>query len=220
VSARIAVGALAVAAAAAVALALLRSAPEPGGDFDYYTLALSWSPSYCATEDPGGRTAQCRGAPHTFILHGLWPQHQRGWPENCYSGERPWVPETVIGQMMDIMPDRGLIIHQYTKHGTCSGMPPEAYFAAARDAFGSIDIPDTFERLKQPLNAQPRDIEAAFLAANSQLEPDMVAIRCGPERLREVRVCFSKALTPTSCGPNEAQERLCPADRTRVPPVR
>jgi ribonuclease T2 len=220
VSARIAVGALAVAAAAAVALALLRSAPEPSGDFDYYTLALSWSPSYCATEDPGGRTAQCRGAPQAFVLHGLWPQHQRGWPENCYSGERPWVPEAVIDDMMDIMPGRGLIIHQYTKHGTCSGLPPEAYFAAARDAFDSIAIPDTFEQLKRPLNAPPRDIEAAFLAANSQLAPDMIAIRCGPERLSEVRLCFSKALTPTSCGPNEAQERLCTADRTRVPPVR
>jgi len=219
-SARIAVAALAVAAAAVVAVALLRSTPEPQTAFDYYTLALSWSPTYCATEDPGGRTAQCGGEPRAFILHGLWPQHQRGWPENCYTGKRPWVPGAVIDDMMDVTPGRGLIIHQYAKHGTCSGLSPEAYFAAARNAFESVSIPDDLERLARPLNARPRDIEAAFLAANSQLDPDMIAIRCGPERLREVRVCFSKALEPTPCGYNESQSRLCAATRMRVPAVR
>jgi ribonuclease T2 len=220
VSARIAFGALAIAAAAAVAVTLMRSGPAPENDFDYYTLALSWSPTYCQTEDTEGRTAQCRGAPRDFILHGLWPQHERGWPENCYSGKRPWVPEAVIDDMIDMMPGRGLIIHQYAKHGTCSGLPPAEYFAAAREAFSSIRIPERFERLDRPLNAKTEQIEAAFIAANPELGPDMIAIRCGPERLREVRVCFSKELEPTSCGANEDQRRLCPAKRTRVPPVR
>lgn len=217
--ARIAVGALAVAAAAAVAVALLRPGAGPSGDFDYYTLALSWSPTYCQTEGRDEGARQCEGRPRAFVLHGLWPQRERGWPESCYSGRRPWVPERVIDDMIDIMPGKGLIIHQYAKHGTCSGLPPEDYFDAARRAFESIRVPETFRRLDQPVNMTPRDVERAFLEANPELRADMLSVTCGPQRLKEVRVCFSKALEPVACGRNEDQARLCGSRTMRVPPV-
>ncbi len=221
-SARIALAAVTVAAAASVAVALLRGEPEPAanGGFAYYTLALSWSPTYCQTEARAQRTAQCRGRPRAFVLHGFWPQHQRGWPESCYSGKRPWVPEVVIDDMIDIMPGRGLIIHQYAKHGSCSGLPPAAYFAASRRAYERVRVPERFARLDRPLNASTAEIKRAFLDANPELDADMIAIACGPQRLREVRVCFSKASEPRQCGANEDQARLCDAARVRVPPVR
>ncbi len=219
-SARIALAALGLAAASAVAVALFRADSAPSADFAYYTLALSWSPTYCETEDPSGRTAQCRGRPRAFVLHGFWPQHLRGWPETCYSAERPWVPEAVIDDMIDIMPGRGLIIHQYARHGSCSGLSPEDYFAAARRAFESVRVPERLARLDRARNAAPAEIERAFLSANPDLNADMVAITCGPERLREVRVCFSTDLEPTACGANEDQRRLCNFARVRVPPVR
>jgi len=219
-SARIALAALGLAAASAVAVAVMRNAPAPSGDFAYYTLALSWSPTYCQTEDRGQRTAQCRGRPRAFVLHGFWPQHERGWPQSCYTGKRPWVPEAVIDDMIGIMPGRGLIIHQYAKHGSCSGLPPEAYFDAATRAYQSVRMPERFLKLERTLNATPAEIERAFLAANPDLNADMVAITCGPERLREVRVCFSKDLEPMACGANEDQARLCDSARVRVPPVR
>lgn len=221
-SARIALGALGLAAAAAVAVALWRDDPAsaPDADFAYYTLALSWSPTYCQTEDRAQRTAQCRGRPRAFVLHGFWPQHESGWPQSCYSGKRPWVPEAVIDDMIDIMPGRGLIIHQYAKHGSCSGLTPEAYFDAATRAYQGVRVPQRFARLDRPLNATPAEIERAFLSANPKLDADMIAVSCGPERLREVRVCFSKDLEPTACGANEDQTRLCDAARVRVPPVR
>ena len=220
-SARIAVAALGLAAVASLAVMLLRDDPgsAPDADFAYYTLALSWSPTYCETEDRAGRTAQCRGRPRAFVLHGFWPQHERGWPASCFSGKRPWVPEAVIDDMIGIMPGRGLIIHQYAKHGSCSGLPPEAYFDAATRAFQSVRMPERFTTLERTLNATPAEIERAFLSANPELNADMVAISCGPERLREVRVCFSKDLEPTACGANEDQARLCDAARVRVPPV-
>jgi len=53
---------------------------EPG-TFDYYLLSLSWSPAFCRT-DPGA--AECNGPRRFgFIVHGLWPQYEKGWPENC-----------------------------------------------------------------------------------------------------------------------------------------
>lgn len=216
-SARIAVAAFAVAAAAALAVALLRN--EASGDFDYYTLALSWSPTWCQTEGRSEGARQCEGRPRAFVLHGLWPQHERGWPESCYSGQRPWVPERVIDDMIDIMPGKGLIIHQYAKHGTCSDLPPEDYFDAARRAFESIRVPERFQRLDRPLEVTPEEVESAFLNANPGLRADMLAVTCGPQRLREVRICFSKDLEPTACGPNEDQARLCRRPQVRVPPV-
>lgn len=214
-----AVGALALAAAAAVAVALLRPGSKTSGDFDYYTLALSWSPTYCQTEGREDGARQCEGRPRAFVLHGLWPQHERGWPESCFSGKRPWVPEHVIEDMIDIMPGKGLIIHQYSKHGTCSGLPPEDYFDAARRAFESIRVPERLQRLDRQLSATPAEIERAFLDANPSLEADMIAITCGPQRLREVRICFSKSLEPIACGRNEDQARLCRRPSMRVPPV-
>ena len=56
---------------------------EPG-KFDYYVLALSWSPSYCqaAQERAPNRAPdqQCSGRPFSFVVHGLWPQYERGFP--------------------------------------------------------------------------------------------------------------------------------------------
>ncbi len=65
---------------------------DQAGAFDYYLLALSWSPTYCAGLSPGRRDPQCDGRPYAFVLHGLWPQHERGWPQDCRSADRGWVP--------------------------------------------------------------------------------------------------------------------------------
>lgn len=199
--------------------------PDSGrGAFDYYSLVLSWSPTHC--ESPEGRddAAQCtprNGRRYAFILHGLWPQYERGYPENCRA-EDTWVPQPIIDGMMDVMPGKGLIIHEYRKHGTCSGLSPSDYYRTARRLYDSIRIPDRF---RNPTSAQfldPREAVDAFVAANPQLSPEMMVVACrGPgSRLREVRICFSKAGTPRACGGNEAQDELCRGSRMHVPPVR
>ena len=51
------------------------------GDFDYFVLVLGWSPSYCKLEGRKKRDRQCEmEEPHAFVLHGLWPQYDKGWP--------------------------------------------------------------------------------------------------------------------------------------------
>src|SRR6516165_2487386 len=53
------------------------------GEFDYYVLSLSWSPSFCEEAEERGRNsqAQCGGRPFSFVVHGLWPQYEHGFPE-------------------------------------------------------------------------------------------------------------------------------------------
>lgn len=196
------------------------------GVFDYYVLALSWSPTYCAERGDSRNDQQCRprgGRPYAFVLHGLWPQYQRGWPERCRTQDRGWVPGPVADRMLDIMPSKQLVFHEYRTHGTCSGLGVDGYFAKARELYEKVKIPARFVALQDDrLTISPGDLVREFLEANPGLRPDMIAVQCGGtgNRLREVRICFDKAGAFRACGSNENQRRLCSADRMYVPPVR
>lgn len=197
-----------------------RGGGEPGR-FDYYVMALSWSPTYCAEKGPREGGPQCSGTrPYAFVLHGLWPQYDRGWPEFCETGRRPWVPEATINSMLDIMPSQRLIIHQYRKHGTCAGLSPEEYFRISRRLFESVVIPERYRLPEQPVFVSPDEVERDFIKANPGLGPDMIAVSCGGRRLQELRICFGRDLKLRSCGENESQRRLCARDELLMPPVR
>ncbi len=212
-----------------VGLALLQlagaavvSAEGRPGEFDYYTLALSWSPTYCAAQGQSRRNEpQCaRERPFAFVLHGFWPQYDRSWPEHCETGRRPWVPDNVIRDMIDIMPSKRLIIYEYRKHGVCSGLDAESYFRISRRAYETITIPARFRTLQNYLTVSPEEIERAFLKANPALKPEMINIECKNRRLRELRICFSRDLKLRACGANDRQGRLCSARKIVMPPVR
>jgi ribonuclease T2 len=186
------------------------------GTFDYYVLVLGWSPSYCRSEGRARDDKQCDRS-RAFVLHGLWPQHERGWPENCRTAARPWVPQQVIDDMGDIMPSRNLVIHEYRAHGTCSGLDPAHYFRAARALYDRVKLPASFVDFAADRRRSPEEIESEFLAANPWLKPDMISIACRGSSLLDVRICFDRALAPRSCGANEDQDRLCAARNIAVP---
>ena len=196
------------------------------GVFDYYLLSLSWSPTYCADTGEQRRDPQCSprsGRPFAFVLHGLWPQYERGWPRDCRSADRGFVPAPVADRMLDIMPSKRLVFHEYRTHGTCSGLGVDGYFDLARQLHEKIKIPRRFVGpIDERMTIAPGELVSEFIAANPQLEPDMIAVSCGGpgNRLREVRICFDKGGAFRACGRNEDQARLCSADRMYVPPVR
>lgn len=191
------------------------------GKFDYFALVISWSPTFCATQDPRRHRLQCQGErPYAFVLHGLWPQYNRGWPQFC-GVKNNWIPNSTILRMLDIMPSRPLIIHEWKKHGTCSGLGPEGYYDVARGLFEKIKIPDRYRQPDSAILVSPRELENDFLQSNSALRPEMISISCGNRnRLREIRICFDKNLQFKPCGSNEAQKRLCRSDKIYLPPVR
>ncbi len=188
--------------------------------FDYYVLVLGWSPTYCATEArDDGRDPQCNsGNAHSFILHGLWPAYAEGWPQDCETGERVWVPQPVIEQMRDIMPSKSLIIHEYRSHGTCSGLSPERYYKVARDLYARIAIPPRLAVAERAQSLSPGEIESAFVAANAWLKPGMIEVTCRKRQLLDVRVCFDRDLSPRVCGQNEAR-RACRAPSVTMSPA-
>lgn len=194
------------------------------GDFDYYALVMSWSPTHCASTQRDDDT-QCNrsdGRRYNFVLHGLWPQYERGFPGDCDIGRRPFVPDRVIEETMDVMPSRPLIIHEYRKHGTCSGLDPANYFDLSERLFRTIKIPERYVNPFEEQSVAPGDLLSEFLALNKQLKPDQIVVVCdgSRNRLKEVRVCMNPKGEPRSCGRNENQRRLCSASRIYVPPVR
>lgn len=211
---------------AALALAFLLAALLPAnaqrygepGQFDFYVLSLSWSPSYCETAGNRADPAQCRrGKPLSFVIHGLWPQYDRGYPQDC-SYNAPRVSERTINSMLDIMPSRRLIIYEWRKHGTCSGLAPDDYFALVRRAFERVKIPAQFEHTSQWQTVSPSEIENAFRVANPKLEGDMIAVTCDRRHLREVRICMSKDLQFRACP--QVDRQACRNPKVALPPVR
>jgi ribonuclease T2 len=194
---------------------------ETPGQFDFYVLSLSWSPSFCAAaaERGSGRAAnaQCGVRPYSFVVHGLWPQYERGFPEYCQA-PAPRLDRGIVASMLDLMPARYLIFNEWDRHGTCSGQTPRAYFETVRKARAAVKIPPDYTNVQEPLSITPRDVENAFINANPGLSPRAIAIDCARKRLTEVRLCLSKDLQFRDCP--EIAKRSCRRDQLVMPPTR
>lgn len=189
-----------------------------GKGFDFYVLSLSWSPSWCSENDPAGRSQQCDAQnDHGFIVHGLWPQNERGYPEFCRAREPDRVPEALGRTLFDIMPSMGLIGHQWRKHGTCSGLSQRDYFTVLRAARERIVIPPSLQSVTTHRRTSATEIENALTASNPGLRSDALAVTCGDGRIDEVRICFSKDLSFRPC--SEIDRGGCKMKTLNLPPI-
>jgi ribonuclease T2 len=189
------------------------------GKFDYYVLALSWSPSFCAVPEMANREpAQCQAKrPFAFIVHGLWPQYERGWPQDCPAKVARVAP-AIVQKQLDIMPSPKLIEHQWDKHGACSGLDPAGYFDLTRTLRNRIITPPQFAQPTTTLMVTGAQVEQAFLKANPGLKPEAIAVTCDQRRIREVRICFTKDGRTRACGA-DVRDRCAP-ERRAMPPAR
>lgn len=187
-------------AAFCVAAGAARAEGELAGDFDYYVMALSWSANWCALEGDDRRDPQCdAGRGITFVLHGLWPQFEDGYPSYCRTAQGdPSRGETAA--MADVFGGAGAAFYQWKKHGRCSGLPVRDYFALARRAFGAVKISPVFAKINKDLKVPANVIEGAFLEANPGLSRDQVTITCTSGMIQEVRICLTTDLEPRRCG--------------------
>ncbi len=177
------------------------------GAFAFYLLNLSWSPEFCATH---GGSLEC-GRGLGFVVHGLWPQDVSGdYPEDCSDTPGPANPQAYT----DIIPTVGLIEHEWETHGTCSGLTPDAYFAAIRRAFAGLRIPADIGAGGDPGGVAPAQLLERFASANPGYPEGSIALSCGNNRLTAVEVCLTKDLQPESC----QGVRSCRANVIKVTP--
>jgi ribonuclease T2 len=208
-----------VAAASAVSSQELRQ--NEAGQFDFYVLSLSWSPSFCEAaaerRNTGTPALQCGARPYSFVVHGLWPQYVKGFPEFCQVPS-PRLNRGIVSSMLDLMPAVHLIFNEWDKHGTCSGLAPRAYFDTVRKARAVVKIPLEYIDLQKPLSVTPAAVEEAFMKANPGLAENGLAIECDKKRLTEVRICLTKELQFRDCA--EIARRSCRREQLLMPPLR
>lgn len=185
-----------------LAIVLPGRAQEVGtpGQFDYYVLSLSWSPTWCATKAGREDAEQCAAPrPYGFVVHGLWPQYAKGgYPAQCATDEQ--VPPAVVEAMLPLMPSRKLVQHEWRRHGSCAGVAPQAYFAKTRQAFEKLRLPKAFA---EPAGVQVlavAEVEKLFAAANPGLDGETVAVICRGRYAAEVRLCLDTELNFRACG--------------------
>ncbi|MEO1779920.1 MAG: ribonuclease T2 [Pseudomonadota bacterium] len=193
-------------------------AEDRAGIFDYYVLSLSWSPNWCAYEGDARGSDQCDARhDHGWILHGLWPQYNRGYPEYCPTSQRA-PSRAMTRDMADIMGTSGLAWHQWKKHGVCTGLSAPAYYALSREAYDRVVRPDVFRKLDSTVRLPASVVEEAFLQSNPRMEPDGVTITCRAGFIQEARICLSRDLTPVPCGQDVVRD--CRATDALFTPVR
>lgn len=181
---------------------------QPGA-FDYYVLALSWSPEFCHSHPD---RAECQSGHRGFVVHGLWPQYADGYPETCSTA--PGLAHA--GEVADIMPDSGLVAHEWKTHGTCSGLDAETYFREVRQAFESIHVPARFATPTENFSTSPQEMKDEFVKSNPGLSSAEMTVSCGNNYLTAVSFCLTKDLKYTAC----RNLRDCRANVVRVTPVK
>ena len=190
---------------------------SPPGQFDYYVLNLSWAPEFCHTLEtlsPAERaekgSEEC-ATPHTSVLPGLWPQNFDGtYPASCAERPGPVHPE----RNLDMTPSLPLLKHEWAKHGTCTTLSPEAFFATARQVYSSVEFPQTFKRLDHEIMLRPDEILDMFYKANPSFPEGSFVLSCGHNYLTAIEACFSKEGKPIAC----QNLRSCRANVVKVTP--
>ncbi|NBU13750.1 MAG: ribonuclease T [Alphaproteobacteria bacterium] len=195
-----------------------KTGAEPG-QFDFYVLALSWSPAYCADGGTKRSPEQCAaGAPKGFVVHGLWPQYEKGYPISCPT-DRKDLPKASFEKAALLFPDLKLASSEWRRHGACSGLEPDLYLDTVAAARNQVKLPAAFDPASLGSSGvatlAPADIEKRFIEANPKLRPSMISVSCRKAVLREVRICFTRDLKEFRSCP-EVDRAGCRSDQVSI----
>jgi len=208
------------------------NAEENTQAFDFFVLSMSFQPEFCHAHKRDGY-AGCED-PQEFwrgslTLHGLWPENNDGsWPSTCTNEK--FNPKTVS----DLGPDRfdklwpnvkssessrdhtSFWDHEWTKHGTCTGLAQDDYFDTAMKHF--LPTP-TIVRDNYGAAVATSDLIAAYRADLADEYGDVVLVCSGGRYLSEVRVCVAKNKDGSGshrieCIPQVAGEGNCGSEIT------
>lgn len=165
-----------------------------------YTLALSWSPEFCRTRaDEPAHAMQCGGKAGSFalVVHGLWPEGAKGWPQWCEAKRAPTPAE--VRSAMCLMPSERLVARQWAKHGSCMVPRHDAYLKVVRILRSGLRLPD-YDRIAREDSLTAGRIRAAFADANPEWPESAVGVHLNPRGwLEEIRLCYTKRFRPAPC---------------------
>lgn len=211
-------------------------AAEPG-DFDYYLLSLSIAPSFCALSAGNAAKDECRSLTGSafretpLTVHGLWPNRANvsvnRQPHDCDGPPFERLPAALQAELARYMPaGPGLAHYEWRKHGTCSGLSPETYFAdiarLARQANATIGAAMREQGMLEN-KVRIADLLKAVAARDPALAQAIV-VDCrsprggGAPLVDEIRVTLSRDLAPIPAqSVGLGQNSGCPRGVGRLP---
>lgn len=178
-----------------------------------YTLALSWSPEFCRMRESNTKVArQCSGRAGRFglVVHGLWPEGARGWPQWCRSPRRPSAAE--LRPNLCLSPSAQLVARQWAKHGACMARKPATYFKVTRILYEGLRLPD-FDRLSREDALDVATIRTRIAEANPGWRAEAIGVHLTRRGwLEEIQLCYDRRFMPAGCD----RRRLGAKDGARV----
>ena len=197
------------------------------GQFDSYTFTMSWEPTFCEGK-PSATECRSQSADRfdatNLSLHGLWPdqngdaRHAYGYcgvdsatqaldraPTWCQLPEPP-LSDATRSALSTTMPGTASCLdhHEWIKHGSCSAMAAEDYFALAAALVRQV-AGTNFGRFLSAHAGQTVTADDALSAFEQDFgsgSRDLVAMNCtnanGAQALLEVRVHLANPLRPAS----------------------
>jgi ribonuclease T2 len=191
-----------------------------------FILAASWEPAFCATNQ---KKAECRDEKPdaddatNFSLHGLWPMRQQycdvSQDLQRFDRDKDWnsLPEVPLSTktrsvLAKAMPgtQSGLERHEWIKHGTCTKLSADEYFAGAAGLIGELNasaVRDLFaQNIGKTLDAET--IKQAFDKSFGEGAGDRVKMSC--RRVGKVRVIseLTIGLSQDAIEPDPSAPRL------------
>jgi len=187
-------------------------------DFSYYLLVLSYAPDFCNQPQGAKDPRECGSGRHVgFIVHGLWPQGETSRGSERCGGASP-VAQSIVQAMLRYIPTESLIQHEWSTHGTCTGLTTADYFAAIRRARDSVTIPPELREPSRTIQLSPTQFESQLYTANPRYPRGSFRTSCYRDgELNEIRVCLNKDLSPRPCGDSAGE---CRAPNVTLLPVR
>lgn len=175
-------------------------------DFDFFYFVQQWPGSYCDTRR-GCCFPLSSNPKAVFGIHGLWPNYDDGsWPDFCT--KEPFNPKEladVVDQMDDdwgslacpASDSHSFWTHEWTKHGTCSGLGQHGYFQSAIDLYGKHDITGALAKAGILPDGKHYQVDAIRHAISTVLDGHLPGIDCnkdghGNRQLYQVYICVGK----------------------------
>ena len=156
---------------------------------------LSWSPGFCRTPAAARAGGQCDpGAGLGFVVHGLWPQYEHGYPQDCAFGARS--PSRIALQgAAGRLSERGPRPLRMAQARRLRRQKPDRLFRRraprARRGRRSRRRFRTRRRIKA---GRRSTFSAPSSRPTRRLRPGMIGVACAKGALQEVRICLSKDL--------------------------
>jgi ribonuclease T2 len=193
-----------------------------------YVFAYSWTPGFCIGQTYPGCASPLEYWKNNFTIHGLWPQYDTtGYPSSCTN--EPFNSSIPIEVGLDTMvmrwPDVKYDVnnpnydsfweHEWTKHGTCSGLSQYEYFAAAIALSSVLMTPDLInESIGSSVNAD--------LLRTSIAPAASVSLQCNHQQLVGIYTCWQQTdnlpAYLVTCPADVLQEDTCKAtDEVYIP---